>query len=264
MLVVAALNGGRSPADHPAMPVSPAQLAAAAAEAARAGAGAVHFHVRGAGRAGEPGRGRRRPRGRRGAPRWACRSASAPAPGSSPTRPRRLAAVGEWTALPDFVSINFDEEGAAELATFFLGRGVALEAGVANPFAAEQLVRSGLGGPVPPHHVRAPGAGRRPRRMATVARSGGRPRRGGRAGAEAAPRRGRDRVAAGGRGGRARLCHPDRLRGHAHPARRRRSPAATASWCGAGAAGAWARRQLVTLSAVRGRTPRQHPSLRSG
>jgi uncharacterized protein (DUF849 family) len=58
---------------------------------------------------------------------------------------QRLGAVAEWTLLPDFVSINFDEEGAAELASFFLGRNVALEAGVANPFAAEQLVRSGLG-----------------------------------------------------------------------------------------------------------------------
>jgi uncharacterized protein (DUF849 family) len=57
----------------------------------------------------------------------------------------RLAAIEEWSVLPDFVSINFDEEGAAELASFLLGRNVTLEAGVANRFAAEQLVRSGLG-----------------------------------------------------------------------------------------------------------------------
>ena len=47
LLLEAALNGGRSPAEHPAMPVSPTQLSAATAEAARAGARAVHFHVRG-------------------------------------------------------------------------------------------------------------------------------------------------------------------------------------------------------------------------
>ena len=57
---------------------------------------------------------------------------------------RRLAVVEEWTVLPDFVSINFDEAGAAELAGVFLRRNVGIEAGVANPFAAEQLVRSGL------------------------------------------------------------------------------------------------------------------------
>lgn len=141
--LVAALNGGRSPADHPAMPVSPMQLAAAAAEAVRAGAGAVHFHVRGAdGReslaVADVAAAVTEVR-RIGVPFGVSTGAwiiSDPA--------RRLAAVRDWTVLPDFVSINFDEEGAAELASFFLGRRVTLEAGVANPFAAEQLVRSGL------------------------------------------------------------------------------------------------------------------------
>jgi uncharacterized protein (DUF849 family) len=144
MHLVAALNGGRSPADHPAMPLSPGQLAAAAAEAARAGAGAVHFHVRGAdGReslaAADVAAAVTEVR-RIGVPFGVSTGAwiiSDPA--------RRQAAVAEWTVLPDFVSINFDEEGAAELASFLLGRNVAVEAGVANPFAAERLVRSGLG-----------------------------------------------------------------------------------------------------------------------
>ena len=143
LLLEAALNGGRSPADHPAMPVTPTQLGAAAADAARAGARAVHFHVRGAD-------------GRESlaAADVACTVAEVRTQGvpfgistgawivSDPVR--RLAVVAEWTVLPDFVSINFDEEGAVELASFFLRRHVKLEAGVANPFAAEQLVRSGL------------------------------------------------------------------------------------------------------------------------
>jgi uncharacterized protein (DUF849 family) len=143
LLLEAALNGGRSRADHPAIPVSPAQLGAAAAEAARAGAGAVHFHVRG-------GDGRES----LAADDVARTVAEVRAQGvpfgistgawiiSDPAQ--RLAAVADWTVLPDFVSINFDEEGAAELASAFLTRNVGLEAGVANPFAAEQLVRSGL------------------------------------------------------------------------------------------------------------------------
>jgi uncharacterized protein (DUF849 family) len=126
------------------MPVSPTQLAAAAAEAAWAGAGAVHFHVRGADgqeslAAADVTRAVAEVR-RLGVPFGISTGAwiiSEPA--------RRLAAIAEWTVLPDFVSINFDEEGAGELASFFLERDVALEAGVANPFAAEQLVRSGLG-----------------------------------------------------------------------------------------------------------------------
>lgn len=143
LLLEAALNGGRTPADHPAMPVSPAQLGAAAAEAARAGAGAVHFHVRGGdGReslaAADVARAVAEVRAR-GVPFGISTGAWII---SDPVR--RLAAVAEWTVLPDFVSINFDEEGAAELASVFLKRNVGLEAGVANLLAAEQLVRSGL------------------------------------------------------------------------------------------------------------------------
>ena len=125
------------------MPVSPTQLSAAAAEAARAGARAVHFHVRGGdGReslaAADVARAVAEVR-TQGVPFGISTGAWII---SDPVR--RLAVIAEWTLLPDFVSINFDEEGAAELASFFLGRNMTLEAGVANPFAAEQLVRSGL------------------------------------------------------------------------------------------------------------------------
>ena len=56
---------------------------------------------------------------------------------------QRLAVIREWSALPDFASINFDEAGAAELASLLLGRDVGIEAGIANRQAAEELVRSG-------------------------------------------------------------------------------------------------------------------------
>jgi uncharacterized protein (DUF849 family) len=143
LLLEAALNGGRSPAEHPAIPVSPSQLSAAAAEAARAGAGALHFHVRAAdGReslaAADVAHAVAEVR-TQGVPFGISTGAWII---SDPVR--RLGAVAQWTVLPDFVSINFDEEGAAELASFFLRRNVNLEAGVANPLAAEQLVRSGL------------------------------------------------------------------------------------------------------------------------
>jgi uncharacterized protein (DUF849 family) len=142
-LLEAALNGSRSPADHPALPLSPAQLAAAAAEAAAAGAQAVHFHVRG-------------PDGRESL------AADDVAGAVAEVRPRRipfgvstgawiiadpeerLAVIRRWSVLPDFVSINFDEAGAAALAAMLLERGVGIEAGVANRHAAEQLLRSGL------------------------------------------------------------------------------------------------------------------------
>ena len=126
------------------MPVSPAQLGAAAAEAVQAGAGAVHFHVRGVdGReslaATDVARAVAEVR-RHGMPFGISTGAWIIADPA-----RRLAVVEEWTVLTDFVSINFDEAGAAEHAGVLLRRIVGLEAGVANPFAAEQLVWSGLG-----------------------------------------------------------------------------------------------------------------------
>ncbi|MFZ0046551.1 MAG: 3-keto-5-aminohexanoate cleavage protein [Streptosporangiaceae bacterium] len=44
--VQACLNGSRSPAEHAAVPVTAAELAAAAASAVAAGAGSLHLHPR--------------------------------------------------------------------------------------------------------------------------------------------------------------------------------------------------------------------------
>ena len=47
MLLKVCLNGARRRHDHPAVPVSPTELAASATQAVAAGAGAVHVHPRG-------------------------------------------------------------------------------------------------------------------------------------------------------------------------------------------------------------------------
>ncbi|MDT5000007.1 MAG: hypothetical protein QOK12_2112, partial [Mycobacterium sp.] len=46
--VKACINGARTPDQHPHLPVTPDQLAAAAIEAHRAGAQAVHMHPKSA------------------------------------------------------------------------------------------------------------------------------------------------------------------------------------------------------------------------
>jgi len=46
VLIKACLNGGRTRAEHPSVPQTPAELAAEAAAAFRAGAGAIHVHPR--------------------------------------------------------------------------------------------------------------------------------------------------------------------------------------------------------------------------
>ena len=46
MLIQAALSGGTSRSEHPAVPVTPAELAASAREAQAAGATVIHMHPR--------------------------------------------------------------------------------------------------------------------------------------------------------------------------------------------------------------------------
>ena len=138
VLLKACLNGPRRPADHPALPVTPAELAAAAAAAVAAGAGALHVHPKdrsgadtldgaavaatlAAVRAAVPGT----PVGvTTGA--WAAAGPAA-----------RRAAVRGWSALPDFASVNWHEDGSAELAADLLDRGVGVEAGLWTPAAVQ-------------------------------------------------------------------------------------------------------------------------------
>lgn len=110
-----------------------------------AGAGAIHFHVRS-------------PDGRESlaapdvaravsAVRSACRGAPAGISTGAwiePDPDRRLSLVRRWHVLPDYASVNFNEPGAVEIAEELLELGVAVEAGLPDPGAAEALVRSGL------------------------------------------------------------------------------------------------------------------------
>lgn len=143
MLLIAALNGGRSKTAHPAVPASARELADAARGAGEAGAQAVHFHVRS-------------PDGRESlAPQDVALAVAALRPLRIPfgvstgawiiSDPiERLRVIGAWTELPDFASVNFDEAGAADLVRHLLGRGVEIEIGIPHRRAAAELVRSGL------------------------------------------------------------------------------------------------------------------------
>ncbi|MCZ7439058.1 3-keto-5-aminohexanoate cleavage protein [Micromonospora sp. WMMC241] len=130
-MVKACLNGGRRPDEHPAVPLTAAELAADAARCARAGVAAVHVHPRdddgaesldpsviaaavGAVRATRPGL----PVGvSTGA--WII-----------PDPAERVAAVRAWTVLPDFASVNAHEPGAVAVAAALHERGVMVEAGL--------------------------------------------------------------------------------------------------------------------------------------
>jgi uncharacterized protein (DUF849 family) len=133
----ACLNGKRGRYEHPAVPVTPADLAREAAAAVAAGAEAVHLHAR-----GQDG-----PESLRaadvGAAVVAVRQACPATPvgvstglwitaGAAPARHR---AVAGWANLagparPNFASVNVCEDGWADLARLLAEAGIAVEAGV--------------------------------------------------------------------------------------------------------------------------------------
>jgi uncharacterized protein (DUF849 family) len=141
--VKACLNGGRSRGEHPALPLTPAELAQDAVAVSRAGAFAVHVHPRDA-------------RGAQTLHARACDAAVVAIRASGADLPiglstaeaidrdpfARAAAVGAWRVRPDFVSVNVSELGWAGIVRAALHAGVGVEAGLATPRDAEALVRS--------------------------------------------------------------------------------------------------------------------------
>jgi uncharacterized protein (DUF849 family) len=143
MLLQATLNGPLTKADHPAVPVSPAELSADAAACERAGAQAFHVHPR-----DESGRERLRPdvvdtavAAVRNGTRWPV-GVTTGAGIEAETR-RRVTYVRHWRE-PDCTSVNLSEDGAFEIARAALGSGIGVEAGVWSVEDAEALLASGL------------------------------------------------------------------------------------------------------------------------
>lgn len=138
--VKACLNGGRTRAEHPRVPLTPDELAADAVAVRAAGAFAVHLH----------------PRDHDGLQTMKarfCDAAVAAIRAAAPGLPvglstaawidpdpfARAAAITDWRVPPDFVSVNLFELGWAGIARAALHAGIAVEAGLASPADAEQL-----------------------------------------------------------------------------------------------------------------------------
>jgi uncharacterized protein (DUF849 family) len=141
----AALNGARTRQEHPTLPLTPAEQAAAAAACRRRGADAIHAHPR-----DEKGRETLAPESVAALVR-ALREA---VPGTplgfttgawiAPDLAERLAQVRSWREPPDFASVNFNEPGAIDVARALLDSGVGVEAGLSQARDAAALVESGL------------------------------------------------------------------------------------------------------------------------
>jgi uncharacterized protein (DUF849 family) len=146
MPVKACLNGARTREEHPAVPLTAAELAVDAAAVQRAGAFAVHVHPRDA-------------RGVQTLGAAACDAAvaaiRASVPGLAvglstaeaidPDPFARAAAITRWRTPPDFVSVNLSELGWAGIIREALRAGIGVEAGLASPGDADELARSPFG-----------------------------------------------------------------------------------------------------------------------
>jgi uncharacterized protein (DUF849 family) len=143
-MLQAALNGDRTAADHPAVPLSADDLARDAAACAAAGAGAIHLHPRDAD-------GRERLDADvvdhvAAHVRAACRVPVGVSTGAwiEPDLERRLELIRAWRA-PDYASVNVSEAGSEHVMAALLDAGVGIEAGVWSVDDAERLAASGLG-----------------------------------------------------------------------------------------------------------------------
>jgi uncharacterized protein (DUF849 family) len=131
MFLKAAINGGLTRADHPAVPLSLDEIVQDCLRTVAAGADVVHTHTFGAdgGQSIAPDDIAALVQAvRRGAPGvavgttaglWTCDGEE-----------DRLAKINAWTVCPDFMAVTFSEDGADEAASLLVERGVELESAV--------------------------------------------------------------------------------------------------------------------------------------
>jgi uncharacterized protein (DUF849 family) len=145
-MLQACLNGRRSREEHPAVPLTAAELGADAARAVAAGARELHAHPR-----AESGRDTVEPEAVAAAV-GALRSSCPGVPLGLTTglwttdgdAELRHARVEAWSELPDYASVNMGEPGSAELCALLTARGVGIEAGVWTHADARTLIERGL------------------------------------------------------------------------------------------------------------------------
>lgn len=141
--VEACLNGGRTRAEHAAVPQSTSELAADALAARRAGAFAVHVHPRDANglqTMGSTECDAAVAAIRAAAPNLTVGLSTAAAIDPDPFA--RAAAISRWRTPPDFVSVNVEEAGWPGLVRAALHAGIGVEAGLATPEDAAEFAGS--------------------------------------------------------------------------------------------------------------------------
>lgn len=119
----ACLNGARTKSEHPNLPVTPTELAAAAVGAVRAGAQDIHLHPK------APDGIDSLAAGAVDAAVGAVRAAVPHTPigvttGTWDDSASVVASIAEWRVLPDHASVNWHLDGAEDVASALRDRGI--------------------------------------------------------------------------------------------------------------------------------------------
>jgi uncharacterized protein (DUF849 family) len=145
-VIQACLNGARAAGEHPALPLSAADLARDAAACVAAGAGSLHVHPRDGDGAEslEPAVVEAAVAAIRSAARGTELTLSTGLWMTGGDPEARAALVRAWTVLPDACSVNVGERGWRELVKLLAERGVGVEAGLWSHDDEVEFAASGL------------------------------------------------------------------------------------------------------------------------
>jgi uncharacterized protein (DUF849 family) len=145
-VIQACLNGARRKGEHPALPLSAADLARDAASCVAAGARSLHVHPRDGDGAEslEPAVIEEAVAAIRSAARGTELTLSTGLWMTGGDPEARATLVGAWTVLPDACSVNVGEPGWRELVKLLADRGVGVEAGIWSHDEAVEFAASGL------------------------------------------------------------------------------------------------------------------------
>src|SRR5262245_13921262 len=144
MLLQAALNGPYTKDDHPAMPITAAELAADARACVQAGAGAIHMHPR-----NHWGEETLDPDVINATVREVREACGVPVGVSTgawiePDHGLKLRYIRAWTE-PDYASVNVSEDGWHDVVRALRENGIGVEAGVWSVEDAKALAAANVG-----------------------------------------------------------------------------------------------------------------------
>src|SRR4030095_10794510 len=143
MILQVALNGARTKDDNPNIPTTSEEILSEAKQSVTAGAQEIHFHVR-------DKNGKETLDGKFVTEQLSLlreHLSNIPIGISTgewiePNYEMRKKLIKEWTVLPDFVSVNFNENDLEYIIKILLKKGISIEAGISNIHDAKKLIDS--------------------------------------------------------------------------------------------------------------------------